>query len=84
MGASYTQKGYSIGQASIHFYDEVEGVPESGSYINFENAPASWVRLDGSPPPAKMYIENAKYDNASKTFTGEITWGANTFLGSFR
>ena len=56
MGASYTQKGYSIGQASIHFYDEVEGVPESGSYINFENAPASWVRLDGSPPPAKMYF----------------------------
>ena len=51
-----------MGQASYHFLKEADGVLESGSYIAFENAPASWRRLDGLPPPAKMYFEDIQYD----------------------
>ena len=78
----YTQQGYSVGEASLHFFDQVEGVDDSGSYVSFEDAPETWKRLDGTSPPVKMYFKNQQYDEGARVFKGKISWGSNTFFGA--
>jgi hypothetical protein len=82
MGTVFIGEGLGYGQASIHFFDQVEGVNASGSYISYENAPESWKRLDGSAPPVLKYFEDQQFDKDARTFKGKIKWGNNTFFGA--
>lgn len=76
-GCVYLQGG-SIGQASYHF-DAPDNV-----YISYENAPEFWKLDDGSPPPKQKPFEDPKYDAATRTFTGTITWSDSPFNGDTR
>lgn len=50
--------------------------------MSFQDANVNWKRLDGSAPPDKVYFKDQKYDSSSRTFTGTIDWGSNTFFGA--
>jgi hypothetical protein len=65
--------------ASYHFMEDNEG-----PYISYENAPNYWKLKDGTPPPKKKYFEEPVYNKETRTFTGNITWGENTFGDAFK
>lgn len=76
-GQVYVQKG-GWGFASYHFDRE-------GPYISYESGLANDFPAldDGSKPPPKKLFEDAKYDHASRTFRGHITWNP-TWQGAER
>lgn len=55
-----------------------------GPYISYENAPSYWKLKDGTSPPKKKYFEEPVYNKDTRTFTGNITWGENTFGDAFK
>ena len=63
--------------ASYHFSDD----PQTGSYISYSAAPASWTLDDGSKPPAEKYFLGQNYNEGTRTFTGIIDWSETTFHG---
>ena len=64
--------------------DDAEPWPEFEAYISYEAAPETWRLKDGSRPPPKKHFESHRYDERSRTFTGTILWGENTFAGAAR
>jgi len=76
-GQVYLQGG-SLGVASYHFDSATD---PSGTYISYSNAPSSWKLEDGSAPPIKKPFTNAKYDENTRTFTGDIAWDESPFMG---
>jgi len=77
VGQVYVQGG-TVGLASYHF----ESLEDC--YISYENAPDSWKLADGSSPPARKLFLSPAFDAETRTFTGTIEWGANTFGGHAR
>lgn len=63
------------GFASYHFESP------SRCYISYAQAPADWTLSDGSRVPAEKQFDQAKYDPATRTFTGTISWTPLTFDG---
>ena len=71
----------SVGNASLHFQDDAGGYEQSGSYLSYANVDISSSLSNGTAPPSEVYFENAYFDSATNTFTGDISWGNNTFDG---
>ena len=57
-----------IGEASYHFL-------ETGPYISYSSAPIlGWKLEDGTLLPEKKMFEDCTFDEATRTFTGNINW----------
>lgn len=76
-GAIFVQCG-TVGMASYHFGNRDVC---AGCYISYENAPTHWVLDDGGVPPLRKPFENAKYEEATRTFRGTVTWEPVGFGG---
>ena len=76
-GEAYLQHSME-GVAAYHF-----DAPDDCS-ISYECAPDDWKLLDGSSPPARKEFLHPRFDAETRTFTGTIEWGENTFHGDAR
>jgi hypothetical protein len=52
-------QGGEVGVASYHFESQD---PTTGAYINYSNAPSSWILDNGQAPSEKKYFEEWSYD----------------------
>jgi len=71
-------QGRKVGLASYHFENPEE------CFISYRSAPDDWCLADGSSPPLRKLFESPSYDVESRTFSGTIEWGENTFGGDAR
>lgn len=66
-GSIFAQNN-KLGCASYHFDSEED------CYISYTNAHVDWCLDDGSPLPAKKPFTNARYDEGTRTFRGQVEW----------
>lgn len=91
LGSAYLQGG-RVGLASYHFEAAGDGGADgdgegSGgvtAWISYENAPPSWLLDDGNRPPQRVPFVDARYDAATRVFTGTVRWEPATFHGDAR
>ena len=69
----------TLGKASLHFKESAVGSDQS--YISFSEDDISSNLLNGESPPDKVFFQNSNFDEASRTFSGDINWVDNAFDG---